>query len=391
MTNFSQVKYYATCAGFKTDTEDLGCIVFPENSVTVGVFTQNLFIAAPVSVCKKHLSSSSAIRGLLINSGNANCGNGEEGMEVCRQSCVLLSDKIGCSTNAILPFSTGVINEPISLKCFQNGIQKLIPTSVNLERVAKAIMTTDTRPKIVNKQFEIDGQIIEISGIAKGAGMIQPNMATMLAFVWTNANIDKENLQLALNQAVDQSFNCITVDGDTSTNDSCTLTATGSSDISLTHTSSHWEEWQSTLNQVFIELAQAIVLDGEGATKFVTVEVIDGHCIEDCRKVGFTIANSPLVKTALFAEDPNLGRIAAAVGRAGVVMDFDKVKIWLDELLVMENGQLSADYSEPKAQKIMQKKAFSIKVSLSTGDNTCKVWTTDLSDEYVRINSDYRS
>ena len=394
-SNHSQVRWYATAAGFKQEGEDLAVVLFPEGAVTAAVFTQNHFVAAPVTVAKEHILCSAKIRALLINSGNANCGNGDAGMQVCRHSCELLAKEIACTAAEVLPFSTGVINEAIAVSPFARGVEGFLPQSgsdmAHLQQAAKAIMTTDTVPKVAMRTVEIAGECVEICGIAKGAGMIHPNMATMLSFVWTNVSVAEEDLQVALQQGVEQSFNCISVDGDTSTNDSCTLTATASSDLVLSRSSEHWAVWQDTLNEVLIELAQAIVRDGEGASKFVTIEVSGGASIEDCRKVGFTIAHSPLVKTAIYAEDPNLGRIAAAVGRAGVAMDFAKVKIWLDDFLVMENGQLSRDYDEPTAQKIMHKPEFCIKVDLAMGESSGVVWTTDLSHQYVSINADYRS
>ena len=385
------------CAGIKVaGRKDLVIMALAEGSEIATVFTRNAFCAAPVQVAKRHLSASASaksVRYLLTNTGNANAGTGDQGLSDARQSCAELASIAGVDTTQVLPFSTGVIGEPLPMEPLLAGLS---PTFTALSEdgwcdAAEGILTTDTRPKGASRQIEINGETITITGIAKGAGMIRPDMATMLAYVATDASCSSEYLQQMLNGAVNKSFNRITVDGDTSTNDSLVLVATGQSDAVISNDDDR-ACFAEAVEQVCIDLAQAIVRDGEGATKFVTVEVAGGANVEECLKVAYTVADSPLVKTALFASDPNWGRILAAIGRAGVVdLDVNKIKVWLGTVLIAEQGGRATTYTEQAGQQVMDKEELTIRIDLARGNVSETVWTTDLSYDYIRINAEYRT
>ncbi|HHJ34923.1 MAG TPA: bifunctional glutamate N-acetyltransferase/amino-acid acetyltransferase ArgJ, partial [Gammaproteobacteria bacterium] len=382
-------------AGIKKYGQDDLVVLFFDGEVhCAATFTRNAFCAAPVTLAKKHLTQTSP-RALLINSGNANAGTGKAGMQDAVQTCQWLAQQLHCSTEQILPFSTGVIGEPLPMEAFRSGISQVVNglSEDNWLSAAKGIMTTDTIAKAVSRTFTLDGIEITISGMAKGSGMICPNMATMLAFISTDADIEAGFLQHCLSLAVGKSFNAITIDGDTSTNDACVLVATGRAENKqLDSTSADTGNFIDALNEVCQYLAQAIVRDAEGATKFVTVMVSQALSEEEASRVAYTIAQSPLVKTALFASDPNWGRILAAVGRAGVEqLDITGITIFLDDVCIVSDGGVDPTYTEEKGQAVMDKEEITIKVDLARGDKSVKIWTSDLSHEYVRINSEYRS
>jgi len=394
------IKLASVSAGIKKNGDnDLVVFVMDETAVCAATFTQNAFCAAPVTVAKKHLSLFSAehpVRALLINSGNANAGTGEIGKQNAVQSCAWLAEKLQCSTEQILPFSTGVIGQQLPMLALQPGIDKVVNDlhEDNWLAAAKGIKTTDTVAKAVSKTINIDGQFVTISGIAKGSGMICPNMATMLSFVATDANIEADFLQQCLSGAVENSFNSITVDGDTSTNDACVLIATAkANNTQLNRVSAEAKIFIDALNDVCLYLAQAIVRDAEGATKFVTVSVSQAKTVAEAKNVAYTIAHSPLVKTAFFASDPNWGRILAAVGRAGIKqLDISGVNLFLDEVCIVRGGGgVDADYTEEKGQAVMNKEEITIAVELNRGLETATIWTSDLSYDYVRINAEYRT
>ncbi|VAW51611.1 Glutamate N-acetyltransferase @ N-acetylglutamate synthase [hydrothermal vent metagenome] len=389
------IKLAAVSAGIKKNGgEDLVVLSFDENSACAAIFTQNAFCAAPVTLSKQHLSQYSP-SALLINSGNANAGTGEIGLQNAKQSCNWLADVLHCSPEQVLPFSTGVIGEQLPMSVFQSGINKAVEqlSEDNWLAAAKGIMTTDIVEKAITKTLLLDGKQITISGIAKGSGMICPNMATMLAFIATDANIDTDFLQQCLTKAVENSFNAITVDGDTSTNDACVLIATGKAgNKKIDETSTGISDFVSELNAVCQHLAQAVIRDAEGATKFVTVSVELAQSKNEAKNVAYTIAHSPLVKTALFASDPNWGRILAAVGRAKIKqLDISKINIFLGDVCIVQNGAVDNDYTEDKGQLVMNQSEITITVVLNRGGESATVWTSDLSHEYVRINSEYRS
>ncbi len=389
------IKLASVAAGIKKNGgDDLVVLTLDENSNCAATFTQNAFCAAPVTLSKKHLSQQ-APRALLINSGNANAGTGETGMRNAEQSCVWLAETLHCQAEQVLPFSTGVIGEQLPMAVMQSGIDQIASrlSADNWQAAASGIMTTDTVAKAVSKTLIYDGKKITISGIAKGSGMICPNMATMLAFIATDADVDATFLQQCLSEAIEDSFNAITVDGDTSTNDACVLIATGKAgNKQIDHNSPDIHTFIDELNAVCLHLAQAIVRDAEGATKFVTVSVAQAQSKVEARNVAYTIAHSPLVKTALFASDPNWGRILAAVGRAGIEqLDITGVNIFLGDVCIVRNGGIDAAYSEEKGQAVMDKHEITIAVELNRGDESTTIWTADLSHEYVRINSEYRS
>jgi len=397
------VKLASVAAGIKNNgKDDLVIFIFEESATCAATFTQNAFCAAPVTLAKEHLlqqspgkSPEQSIRALLINSGNANAGTGETGMQNAMQSCAWLADQLQCSSEQILPFSTGVIGEQLPMPVIQSGIYKVTNelSEDNWLSAAKGIMTTDTIAKAVSKTISLDGQQVTISGIAKGSGMICPNMATMLAFIATDADIEAGFLQQCLSVAVEDSFNSITVDGDTSTNDACVLIATAkANNKQLTNNSVDAEIFINTLTEVCQHLAQAIIRDAEGATKFVTVAATQAQSKAEAKNVAYTIAHSPLVKTALFASDPNWGRILAAVGRAGIEqLDISGVNIYLDDVCIVRGGGVDADYTEQNGQTVMNQQEITIKVELGRGRDSAVIWTSDLSYEYVRINSEYRS
>ncbi len=382
----------ATHCGIKKDAsvKDIVLLELAEGSSVAAIFTKNKFCAAPVSICRRHLAEQSA-RYLLINSGNANAGTGEQGEAAALACCQSVADTAKVTPEQVLPFSTGVIGEQLPVKKMQQAIPQLHAT---LEQnawldAAEGIMTTDTLPKAVSRSFEIDGQTVTISGMSKGSGMIQPNMATMLAYVATDADITQDELQHLLSVAADQSFNAISVDGDTSTNDSCLLIATAASGIKIDR---HNTVFMHALLGVFQHLAQAVIRDGEGATKFVEIRVRGATNKSDARQVAFTVANSPLVKTALFASDPNWGRILAAVGRAPVdAMEITKTDLFIGDVCLIKQGLPDPDYTEAAGQAVFDQQEIIITVDLNLGDCSSVVWTTDLSYDYVKINAEYRS
>jgi len=385
------------CAGIKVaGRKDLVIMALAEGSEIAAVFTRNAFCAAPVQVAKSHLSDSAGPKGvryLLTNTGNANAGTGEQGLNDALQSCASLAAIAGVDTTQVLPFSTGVIGEPLPMEPLLAELPATLATlnENGWAEAAEGILTTDTRPKGASRQVSINGETVTVTGITKGAGMIRPDMATMLAYVATDVKCSPEYLQQILNDAVNSSFNRITIDGDTSTNDSLVLVATGQSGVAL-NSDADKTLLAEAVEQVCIELAQAIVRDGEGATKFVTVQVDGGASVDECLKVAYTVADSPLVKTALFASDPNWGRILAAIGRAGVAdLDVNKIKVWLDDVLIAEQGGRAATYTEQAGQQVMNQEELTIHINLARGDVSETVWTTDLSYDYIRINAEYRT
>jgi len=377
-----------------SDRDDLVVVEIAEGSRCAALFTQNLFCAAPVVVAKQHLAAT-APHYLLINSGNANAGTGDEGLRATREACRALAAARGCAINQILPFSTGVIGETLPVIRIASAIPETLMAlgEQGWARAAQAIMTTDTQPKLVSRSFSCQGQTYTVTGMAKGSGMIRPDMATMLAFLATDAKVDQPLLQRCLQQAVAPSFNAITVDGDTSTNDACVLIATGGAQGDLIEDSEAvaYRSLCDCVREVCMVLARAIVKDGEGATKLVTVAVQQAATTECARAVAYTIAESPLVKTALFASDPNWGRILAAVGRAGVALDIESVEIWLDQLCIVRGGGRADDYSEAAGAAVMAQDEFTICVDLGQGDASAEVLTCDLSYDYVKINAEYRT
>lgn len=383
-----------TNAGIKqTVRDDLLVFQFPESATCAAVFTQNAFCAAPVHVARTNLAH--APRWLLINSGNANAGTGEQGMNDARQTCQDLAQLVGGNAQQVLPFSTGVIGQPLPVEKIAIGLPKAISNLAEnqWQQAAQAIMTTDTFPKGVSKMIMLDGETVTINGISKGAGMIQPNMATMLGFIATDAKISQPLLQHCLANAVELSFNRITVDGDTSTNDACVLVASGCSLApEIVANSEHYKIFAAAVLAVNKELAELIVRDGEGATKLMRIVVSEAADDAEAVQVAKTIAHSPLVKTAFFASDPNWGRILAAVGRAGVKeMELEKIRIYLDDVCIVRDGGRAADYTEEAGQAVMNQAEIVIGVKLGRGDATQTVLTCDFSYDYVKINAEYRT
>ncbi len=360
-----------------------------------GVFTQNKFRAAPVIVCKQHLAATNDIRALLVNTGNANAGTGEPGLHHAKQSCDALACLLDLNSEQILPFSTGVILEPLPVDRIINALPAAIANlkADNWFNAAESIMTTDILPKATSRQLIIDGKVITITGMSKGSGMIHPNMATMLGYVATDAVISKPALDAIIDYAVNKSFNCITVDGDTSTNDSFITMATNlAGNVEITEGSTDFVTLRDAMTEVATELAQAIVRDGEGATKFMTIQVERGKNAAECRKVAYAVAHSPLVKTAFFASDPNLGRILAAIGYADVDdLDVNALSLYLGDVLVAEHGCISPSYQEEKGMAVMQKDDILVRIDLNRGQAEATIWTCDFSYDYVKINADYRS
>jgi len=376
--------------------KDLLVMQLCDGAQVAGVFTQNRFCAAPVVVAREHLASGDGIHALVVNTGNANAGNGDQGLHDARTTCAALAGLLNCKANQILPFSTGVIMEPLPLAKIAAGLPSAVTnmSADNWFDAAHAIMTTDIVAKALSKQVVIEGVTITITGISKGSGMIHPNMATMLGYIATDAAIAKPLLQTMLHEAANCSFNCITVDGDTSTNDALMLIATGKANLPEVSSvdSPAGQILQAAINEVAIHLAQAIVRDGEGATKFITVNVEGGKDAAECKQVGYAIAHSPLVKTAFFASDPNLGRILAAIGYAGIAdLDVAALQLYLDDILVAENGGRAGSYREEDGQRIMEKSDITIRVVLNRGASNAVLWTCDFSYDYVKINADYRS
>lgn len=372
---------------------DLSVVFFTPETTTAAVFTQNVFCAAPVLVAKNHLIGD--VRALVINSGNANAGtgvaSGGAGLNNTYQVCELVANEFGINAEQVMPFSTGVIGQPLPMQCFEDNIVKLSTQlkDDNLAQVAQAILTTDLLEKTASSQFKVNGKTVTISGIAKGSGMIRPDMATMLGFIFTDVKATQSELQDCLNTATNQSFNRITVDGDTSTNDACTLSATGDSGVDI---SDCLDAFQDALNTVTQSLAHQIVRDGEGATKFVEICVKGGASDEDCLEVAYTVAHSPLVKTALFASDANWGRILAAVGRANIVnLKVADVNIYLGKACLIKNGEVDEHYTEIAGSAEMVKEDIVITIEIGKSNTNESVWTTDLSYDYIKINAEYRT
>jgi len=383
----------------KPNRKDVLVIKLSEGTRVAGVFTKNQFCAAPVTLCKKHLAAGAEIRALVVNTGNANAGTGEQGMldaeKTCQALAQLLSQGVELKANQILPFSTGVILEPLPVDRVVKGLPDCLSNlkSDNWLNAAEAIMTTDIVSKGYSKQIVIDGKTVTITGISKGSGMIHPNMATMLGYVATDAAISQAALEKLIDYAVNRSFNCITVDGDTSTNDSLILMATGQSGISeIQPDTAAYESLRDAMTEVATLLAQAIVRDGEGATKFMTIKVEAGRDVEECRQVAYAIAHSPLIKTAFFASDPNLGRILAAIGYAGLdQLDVNNMQLYLGDVLVAEYGGRAQAYEESQGAAVMAEPEILVRVVLNRGLANATVWTCDFSYDYVKINADYRS
>ena len=384
------VKCSSIASGIKKNGQlDLSLVSLTKGSNTAAVFTQNIFCAAPVIVAKNHLNSN--IEALLINSGNANAGTGEKGLEDSYKTCEYLAQELNILPEQVLPFSTGVIGELLPLKAFKSNINLLVSslTKEGMSKVASGILTTDLVEKSYSTSIDVGGKTVNLTGIAKGSGMIRPDMATMLSFIVSDISASSEELQDCLTNAVNQSFNRITVDGDTSTNDACTLSATNQSGVQLSQCK---DEFQKALNLVSKQLAHMIVKDGEGATKFVEIKIEGLESSEDCLDVAYTVAHSPLVKTALFASDANWGRILAAVGRAKVNgLSIENINIFINDLQVIDSGEKSTAYTEELGSAEMQKSEIVIRVNLGTSDSSESVWTTDLSYDYVKINAEYRS
>ena len=392
-TNLLEVKgveYSSVASGIKkNNTLDLSLVKLIDGSVTAAVFTQNIFCAAPIIVAKNHLNSD--VLALLINSGNANAGTGQKGLENAYKTCDIVANKFGIKAEQILPFSTGIIGEALPIDPFSSNINMLIDelSASGMSQLVRGILTTDLTEKSCSIKFNVNGTDVILSGVAKGSGMIRPDMATMLSFIVSDISASKKDLQDCLNISVEQSFNRITVDGDTSTNDACTLSATNQSNV---HISDCKDQFQNALNQLTKKLAQMIIKDGEGATKFVEVNVAGLDSFEDCLEVAYTVAHSPLVKTALFASDANWGRILAAVGRSKVTgIAIENINIYLNNLQVISSGELSENYKDSAGNAEMQKSEIIIRIVLGDSDYSESVWTTDLSYDYVKINAEYRS
>ena len=390
------VRVGTACAGIKKPgRRDLVVIELGEGATCAGVFTLNAFCAAPVVLAKRYLKQQ-APRYLLINTGNANAGTGDQGLNDALACCQALAASVGVKPEQVLPFSTGVIGEPLPVTTIVNALPAAYRalSAEGWHDAAHGIMTTDTVAKGCSRQVEIAGQLVTVTGIAKGAGMIRPNMATMLAFVATDAKVSRALLQQCLASAVNASFNRITVDGDTSTNDACILMASGRSGLPefADAGDAGYIALAQAVTEVCIELAQAIVRDGEGATKFITVEVCGGADEEECRRAAYTIAHSPLVKTAFFASDPNWGRILAAVGRARIPnLQVERVNIYLEDVCIVADGGRAPAYREELGRDVMAGEEITVRVELGRGEGCARVWTCDLSYDYVRINAEYRT
>ena len=378
------------------ERDDLLVAAFDAGTVAAGVFTQNRFCAAPVIVCRRHLEGEGRVRALVVNAGNANAGTGDAGIAAAEATCAAVASMLGCTAREVLPFSTGVIMEPLPVE----KIVAALPAARNALAgdhwfaAVSAIMTTDTVPKGASRRIAIDGVPVTVTGIAKGSGMIHPDMATMLSFVATDAPIAAGLLAAATRELAGASFNCATIDGDTSTNDSFVIAATGKAAMApiLTANDPRFAAVYGALLAVATELAQAIVRDGEGATKFITLAVDGGRDVAECRRVGFAIAHSPLVKTAFFASDPNLGRIVCAIGNAELPdLDPSRVSFSLADVKVVDNGARAASYTEEDGQRVMKEDEITVRVTLGRGSASATVWTCDFSHDYVSINADYRS
>ncbi len=396
LTPIKGIRLSATSANiYANKRDDLILIELEEGTISSAVFTKNLFCAAPVKIAKKHLSSHDP-RYCLINAGNANAGTGKQGIVNSIDTCNALASLTNSDKEEVLPFSTGVIGQDLPVEKIKNAFPMLLEnlSQDNWLKCAKAIMTTDTIPKAVSSQIILNDVTVSITGMAKGAGMIKPDMATMLAYIATDANISKSLLGSILNKAVNKSFNRITIDGDTSTNDSCIIFATGKANNQLIDIdqSNDYQKLEKEIIELCCKLAQSIVRDGEGATKYISIEVSGGKNKEECLSVAYKIAESPLVKTAFTASDANWGRIIAAIGNSGIVdLDINKVSIYLDDICIVENGGRSETYTEEKGSKVMSQDEIALLVNLNRGEFNEMLWTTDLSHEYITINAEYRS
>ena len=385
---------YAHAGIRKANRKDVLVMELAEGSSVAGVFTKNRFCAAPVTICREHLAAGLPIRALVVNTGNANAGTGESGYKNAIKTCDDLAQLMGVKREQVLPFSTGVILEPLPVDKLVAALPSAIENlqADNWFNAAEAIMTTDTQPKAASLHVTINGKTITLTGISKGAGMIHPNMATMLGYIATDAKVSQDLLQALTTEAADVSFNSITIDGDTSTNDSFIVMATGVSGVEVPASGEAYEIFRQALIQLSQTLAQMIVRDGEGATKFITIQIEGGKTNEECKQVAEAIAHSPLVKTAFFASDPNLGRILAAIGYAGIVdLDVSHVQLWLDDVWVAKDGGRNPDYKEEDGQAVMKKSEILVRAHLGRGNAAQTIWTCDLSHEYVSINADYRS
>ncbi|NND89357.1 MAG: bifunctional glutamate N-acetyltransferase/amino-acid acetyltransferase ArgJ [Granulosicoccus sp.] len=395
------VELATLAAGLKRNgTPDMVVARLADTAVTAAVFTQSAFCAAPVTLCREQLrSNGGAVRALLINSGNANAGTGQPGIAMARGHCQALADALSIPPDSVLPFSTGVIGQLLPDDIMRRGIQDAAERLAGSEAMssnhwadaARGIMTTDTQPKLTSQSVTIDGQVVTITGMAKGAGMIQPGMATMLSYVFTDAAIELTDLDAALREAVDVSFNAITVDSDTSTNDACVLVATGTG-VRLDSTHAQWPLYLRALTRVCSDLAQGIIRDAEGATKFITVCVKGGRDVAECKQVGYAIANSPLVKTAMFASDANVGRLLMAIGKSGVQdLDASRITVSLGDVVAFSNAGIAEGYTEARGSAVMAQAEILVTVDLGRGDASANIYTCDLSHDYVSINADYRS
>ena len=387
------IRLFVGQAGIKKPQhDDLTLIQLSDGSTVGAVFTQNRFCAAPVRICKQHLFDADGVRALVINTGNANAGTGEEGHDRAMAVCEAAAEQAGCALTQVLPFSTGVILEPLPADKIIAALPKLRPAG--WADAARAIMTTDTVPKSASREGKVgEKHTVRATGIAKGSGMIHPNMATMLSFIATDAKVSQPVLQLMTQEIADETFNTITVDGDTSTNDSFVIIATGKNSQSEIDNIAdpRYKQLKDLLGSLALELAQAIVRDGEGATKFITIEVCNAESRDEARQAAYAVARSPLVKTAFFASDPNLGRLLAAVGCSGVDLDCNTLKMWLNGVLVAEKGGRAAGYTEEQGQAVMNENEITVRIDLQRGREQATVYTCDLSHEYVSINADYRS
>jgi glutamate N-acetyltransferase/amino-acid N-acetyltransferase len=377
----------------KANRRDLLLMRLGPGSIAAGVFTQNRFCAAPVILAKRHLAAGADIRALVVNTGNANAGTGEDGLARAAAVCDAVARSLGCATQKVLPFSTGVIMEPLPAERIIAGLPAAVADlrADNWAAAAEAIMTTDTVPKAASRRARLDAGEVTVTGIAKGAGMIRPDMATMLGFVATDAKVSQRALESLVRQAANSSFNCITVDGDTSTNDAFVVVASGASGV-VAQSDADLKALGRAITEVASQLARAIVRDGEGATKFITIRIEGGRSVEECRRVAYAIAHSPLAKTAFFASDPNLGRILAAIGNAGIAdLDASRLQLYLDDVLVAANGGRHPEYQEEMGAAVLAKPEFTVRALLGRGEAAATVWTCDLSFDYVKINAEYRT
>ncbi|MBP6115239.1 MAG: bifunctional glutamate N-acetyltransferase/amino-acid acetyltransferase ArgJ [Neisseriaceae bacterium] len=387
------VNLFVAQAGIKqAHHDDVTLMVLEKGNTMAGVFTQNRFCAAPVIISQKHLNESNQKRALIINTGNANAGTGQQGRDAALAVCQAVAEHLECELNQVLPFSTGVILEPLPSDKIIQSLGQLRPASWT--EAARAIMTTDTVPKAASRQIEVDGHTITLTGISKGSGMICPNMATMLGFIATDAALTKPVLKQLIKEVADESFNAITVDGDTSTNDSFIIVSTGKSELALIDQASGtaYQAIKTALLDLALELAQAIIRDGEGATKFITIKVNGARNTEEAKQVGYAIAHSPLIKTAFFASDPNLGRLLCAIGYAGIMdLDVNKVALYLGDVLVAHDGGRAPAYEEAQGAAVMAEPEITVTVELNRGSTSTTVYTCDFSYDYVKINAEYRS